>query len=111
MNTAPDDHVTPPARPTSQDPSFKPSITAGVYEHYKGGRYLVMGLAHDSNHDGRVAVVYVPLYDAPGPSMAIRDEADFHALVHTDGTTCNDVTCYAAWGAQPHQPRFRLIAE
>ena len=111
MNSAPDDHATPSPRRTPQDPSFKPIIAAGVYEHYKGGRYLVMGLAHDSNHEGRVAVVYVPLYDAPGPRMAIRDEADFHAFVHADGTTCTDVTCYARWDARPHQPRFRLLTE
>lgn len=32
----------------------------GIYEHYKGGEYLAMGLAHKED-DGVVMVVYVQL--------------------------------------------------
>jgi hypothetical protein len=61
-------------------------LIAGVYRHYKGPLYLVMGLAHDANEDGRVAVLYVPLQldDAhPGPRLAVRTLEDFRAIVCT----------------------------
>ena len=47
-------------------------------------RYLVLGLAHDANTDGRAVVVYVPLYDDPalsGPRLAVRSVGDFLAWV------------------------------
>ena len=37
-------------------------IKAGIYEHYKGGRYLVLGLARHTETD-EVLVVYVPRHD------------------------------------------------
>jgi hypothetical protein len=60
-------------------------LAAGVYRHYKADRhYLVLGLAHDANDDGRTAVVYVPLYvdvAEPGPRLAVRTLEDFTAWV------------------------------
>jgi hypothetical protein len=49
-----------------------PELQAGVWRHWKGRDYLVLGLAHDADHDGRTVVVYVPLYDVPGPRLAVR---------------------------------------
>jgi len=49
-----------------------PELQAGVWRHWKGGDYLVLGLAHDADVDGRTVVVYVPLYDVPGPRLAVR---------------------------------------
>lgn len=63
----------------------------GVYRHYKGQFYLVTGVAHDSNYEGRVVVVYVPLYvkDEAGPQTAVRTLDDFNALLHTyDHSVC-----------------------
>lgn len=74
-----------------------PDLPAGVYRHYKGPLYLVFGYGHDANADTlfhvrvdathlgeRYVVVYVGLQldDAhDGPRIAVRDVADFHALV------------------------------
>lgn len=49
-----------------------PEVPAGVWRHWKGRDYLVLGLGHDADHAGRTVVVYVPLYDVPGPRLAVR---------------------------------------
>lgn len=61
-----------------------PDLCAGVYRHYKGPLYLVTGYAHDSNHEGRIVVVYVGLQldeAKPGPRIGVRDVNDFFAIV------------------------------
>lgn len=61
-----------------------PELPAGVYRHYKGPLYMVTGYAHDSNHEGRVVVVYVGLQldgAKTGPRMGVRDVEDFFAIV------------------------------
>jgi hypothetical protein len=61
-----------------------PDLRAGVYRHYKGPLYLVLGYGHDANHDGRQVVVYVGLQldgAKPGPRLAVRDVDDFFAIV------------------------------
>lgn len=62
-----------------------PELRAGVYRHYKGHHYLVLGYAHDANHEGRSVVVYVGLeLDGArhGERMAVRTVEDFFALVN-----------------------------
>lgn len=54
-----------------------PELQAGVWRHWKGKDYLVLGLGHDADHDGRTVVVYVPLYDVPGPRLAVRTVEGF----------------------------------
>ena len=54
-----------------------PELQAGVWRHWKGRDYLVLGLGHDADHDGRTVVVYVPLYDVPGPRLAVRTVEGF----------------------------------
>jgi hypothetical protein len=49
-----------------------PDVPAGVWRHWKGRDYLVLGLGHDADVEGRTVVVYVPLYDVPGPRLAVR---------------------------------------
>jgi hypothetical protein len=68
-----------------------PELRAGVWEHWKGQRYLVLGLGHDADVDGRTVVVYVPLYDVAGPRLAVRTVEGF----------LEDVT--------PGVPRFRYL--
>jgi hypothetical protein len=49
-------------------------LAAGVYEHYKGRRYLLLGVARHSE-TGELLAVYVPLYELPGNrgvQMAVR---------------------------------------
>lgn len=70
-------------------------LKAGIYQHYKGPRYLVLGLAHDANADillrtddtpgEREVVVYVGLQmdqAHTGARLAVRTVADFFAWVH-----------------------------
>ena len=85
-------------------------LLAGVYRHYKGPLYLVLGLAHDANADSlyddlamveasehsttggdplgeREVVVYVPLQldgAHTGPRLAVRTREDFDAEVCID---------------------------
>lgn len=92
--------------------SIPTHLPAGVYRHYKGPLYLVLGLAHDANADvlgseihigrghepevwplgERKCVVYVGLQlDAAheGPRLAVRTLEDFFARVHLiDGSIC-----------------------
>lgn len=76
-------------------------VQSGIYRHYKGQHYLVLGLAHDANAedlyreyfaDGprysplgeREVVVYVPLeLDGAhaGARLAVRTLSDFTATV------------------------------
>jgi hypothetical protein len=65
-----------------------PDLPAGVYLHYKGPLYLVLGYGHDSNHEGRTVVVYVGLQldgAKTGARLAVRTVDDFLAVV--DPTT------------------------
>ena len=61
-----------------------PDLPAGVYRHYKGQHYLVLGYGHDSNVEGRVIVVYVGLEldgAKTGPRLAARTAEDFFTPV------------------------------
>lgn len=40
-------------------------LRCGLYEHYKGKRYLVLGVARHTE-TGELLAVYVPLYELPG---------------------------------------------
>lgn len=61
-------------------------VQLGVYEHFKGGHYLVLGVAEDSR-DGESLVVYIRLYGAEGNPMGARPLREFVGLVETpDGT-------------------------
>ena len=40
-------------------------LRCGVYEHYKGKKYLVLGVARHTE-TGELMVVYVPLYELAG---------------------------------------------
>ena len=59
-------------------------IKAGIYQHYKGKFYLVLGLARHSETD-EVFVVYVPLYVREGPRMSVRPYEMFFEEVEHNG--------------------------
>lgn len=106
-------------------------LKLGIYRHYKGPLYQVLGRARDANEtvprqdtDGvvralpRVVVVYMPLQlDGAhlGPRMSVRTEDDFHALVHQDGTPCDGTHCVGDGPTQyhtvhgPHVRRFTYL--
>lgn len=54
----------------------EPELKAGIYRHYKGAHYLVLGLGAMSSgkDEGKLAVTYVSLEGAhlPGPRMRVR---------------------------------------
>jgi hypothetical protein len=69
-----------------------PPLPSGIWRHYKGPLYLVLGYGHDANDEQRPVVVYVGLQldqARPGPRLAVRTATDFHAVVHDDGQTCS----------------------
>lgn len=68
-------------------------ILAGVYRHYKGEYYLLLGLAHHSETEEEF-IVYIPLYTREGPRMAVRPRGMFFEEVEVDGIK---------------QPRFKYI--
>lgn len=48
----------------------------GIYEHYKGGRYRVIGVAlHESTHEP--LVVYEALYENPVSQLFVRPVGEF----------------------------------
>lgn len=57
-------------------------IPVGEYEHFKGGRYLILGVAEDSR-DRTPLVVYIRLYAAAGIAMAARPFTEFFEDVVT----------------------------
>lgn len=67
-------------------PSTLPDLPAGVYRHYKGPLYLVLGYGHDATITTRQPVViYVGLEldeAKTGARLAVRDFDDFFAAVN-----------------------------
>lgn len=61
-----------------------PDLPAGVYRHWKGHAYLVLGYGMDANDETRQVVVYVGLQldgARPGPRLRVRTVEDFFAEV------------------------------
>lgn len=71
-----------------------PAIAPGVYEHYKGKRYFVLGVSKNTETD-EVCVVYRPLYESDWPQLFHRNAEMFLENVVVDGL---------------EKPRFRLVA-
>lgn len=59
-----------------------PETAPGLYRHYKGGEYEVLGAAHHSE-TLEAMVVYRPLYNASG--MWVRPHAMFFGTLNVDG--------------------------
>lgn len=72
-----------------------PFIVPGVYEHYKGRKYFVLGLSKHTE-TGEVCVVYRPLYETDWPQLVHRPAAMFLEQVNVDGRSV---------------PRFRLLPD
>jgi hypothetical protein len=61
-----------------------PELKAGVYKHYKGGLYLVLGVARHSETEEKL-VAYVPLGVLAMPRIVVRPYKMFFDNVTTDG--------------------------
>ena len=60
-------------------------LRCGVYEHYKGRMYLVLGVASHTE-TGELLAVYVPLYEHSAPAaLAVRPLAMFTEDVVVEG--------------------------
>ncbi len=46
-------------------------IKSGVWQHYKGKRYLVLGVARHTENNEEL-VVYVPLYEHPAGGLPLQ---------------------------------------
>lgn len=69
----------------SHDDSLGPdAVQYGVYEHYKGERYLVLGVARDHLTDDFL-VVYIRLYGRKGIPMSVQPLDRFLGHVMVDG--------------------------
>jgi len=69
-------------------------IIPGVYEHYKGKKYFVLGVSMHTETE-EVCVVYRPLYESNWPQLFHRSVTMFNEEVNIDGKLV---------------PRFKLIA-
>lgn len=61
------------------------TVNSGVYRHFKGAYYLVLGVAANSEMPDEKMVVYVGLYAKPGPRMWVRPLEMFTETVERDG--------------------------
>jgi hypothetical protein len=74
------------------------SLRCGIYEHYKGRQYLVLGVARHTE-TGELLAVYVPLYALPeneGVQMSVRPLEMFTGQVLKGSETV---------------PRFRFLGD
>ncbi len=70
----------------SQDPPDVADVElrCGVYEHYKGDHYLVLGVARD-DRDETPLVIYSRLYPRAGVPLTARPLAQFTGEVDVAG--------------------------
>ncbi len=61
-------------------------LKAGVYQHFKGRYYLVLGAARHSETE-EWFVAYVPLGIRPGPRITVRPYEMFFDQVEREGKT------------------------
>lgn len=59
-------------------------LKSGIYKHYKGGLYLVLGVARHSETDEKL-VAYVPLSVRCGPRITVRPYEMFFDEVMVNG--------------------------
>lgn len=62
----------------------QPTIRPGVYEHYKGKKYFVLGMSRNTETN-EVCVVYRPLYETDWPHLVHRNAQMFSENVTVDG--------------------------
>lgn len=58
----------------------------GIYEHYKGGKYRVLGIARNRD-TGEEFVLYEPLHEVPEGRFWVRLVSNWSESVEVDGKT------------------------
>lgn len=58
----------------------------GIYEHYKGGKYRVLGIARNRD-TAEEFVLYEPLYEAPEGGFWVRSVSNWLESVEVAGKT------------------------
>lgn len=92
-----------------------PTLPAGVYRHYKGQLYLLLGIAQPSDPETELVVVYVPLYPADGVRMRTRPLERWSEYVDSDGAPVPLEVERKSMGSLRYitdrgfRPRFRFI--
>lgn len=56
----------------------------GIYRHYKGKEYIVIGVGQHSETQ-EICVIYIPLYDHQGCPFSFRPHEMFNGFVEIDG--------------------------
>ena len=69
-------------------------LSTGVYQHYKGGYYQLIGVAEHTETNEKM-VVYVSLAVLPGSRLRVRPLKMFQELL--------------AWPDGGHRPRFDYV--
>jgi hypothetical protein len=61
-------------------------LPSGVYRHYSGDHYLVIGVARDAacDADERLLVIYTRLYSRDGVPLNARPLVEFCQMVETE---------------------------
>lgn len=70
------------------------NFKAGIYQHYKGNKYIALGVAKHSETLEQL-VVYIPLYDNEESKMWVRPLSMFMEEIEYNGVK---------------QPRFRFLS-
>lgn len=69
------------------------NFKAGIYQHYKGNKYIALGVAKHSETLEQL-VVYIPLYDNEESKMWVRPLSMFMEEIEYNGVK---------------QPRFKFL--
>ena len=69
-------------------------IVPGIYQHYKGPKYFVLGLSMNTETN-EICVVYRPLYETDWPHLMHRNASMFFENVMLDGVEV---------------PRFKMVS-
>lgn len=84
----------------------------GIYQHYKGGLYLVLGTAFNANNeahqDHAPQVVYLPLYDTCGKGKGMADHLG-PPQTHLAVRSLDEFTGMANTPSGDSCARFRLM--
>lgn len=89
----------------------EPELPTGIYRHYKGGMYLVLGIAQHTEipyEPECLHVVYVSMNLGDGPRMRIRPLSNFLQDVYDDSSNPHPrfeyMGNYFKWKAPQNDP-------
>jgi hypothetical protein len=86
--------------PTLRRMIMNDGLVSGVWRHFKGQEYLVLGLARDDETD-EVLVIYVRLYPREGIPMSARKLSVWNQTVQHNGRTVPRFTYVGSVSPRP----------